>query len=192
MQNNRCSIFVTKRWNESSETTKKWSLHWHGCMITELIIWGVVPSLFYSFWHSWRCLKYTPSLHHTGPNSQTTNWTETMKWAGIKTSLGLLRSASVRPSSFGAGKFHSVTAFVSFGVSMLNSTRGNVQCITPSVCLAAKDNIQWEVSPCGRGEDICVDDWTVRSGSGRVRTQNFPYGPPSRVHRWLRSSRWKR
>lgn len=65
---------------------------------------------------------------------------------------------------------------------MLNSSRGNVQCIAPAVCSTAKENIQWEVSPCGQGEDICVDDWTVPSGSDRVRTQNFPYRPPSRIY----------
>lgn len=56
---------------------------------------------------------------------------------------------------------------------MLNSTRGNMQCIAPSVSLATKENIQWEVLPCGLGEDICVDDWTVQSGSGTSTNPEF-------------------
>lgn len=73
------------------------------------------------------------------------------------------------------GPENSTASSVSFGDNMLNSTRGNMQRTAPSVLLATKENIQWEVLPCGLGEDICVDDWTVQSGSGRVRTQNFPY-----------------
>lgn len=90
--------------------------------------------------------------------AQLTNWTEIVNLPmPVEVSVCTEKIyVSVQTSSFGFGTFHSVTAFVSFGVNTLNSTRGNMQCITSSVCSVAKENIQWEVSPCGSEERIFV------------------------------------
>ncbi len=114
--------------------------------------------LYFSSWHvfilnitEWQ-LKIScicaSSIHKTEPSSQTTSWAETLMWDGKKTLSGLLRSVS-RPSSFRFGKFRLVSAFVSFGVHMWKSNTRIVQCIAPSMCSAARENIQREVSPCG-------------------------------------------